>query len=142
MQAGDLIGVWMIRSFIMHDVETGEQFEPWGERPGGTLVLSDSGRMFAIITADGREPPSTDAEQAHAYRNMLSYTGPYRIDPPNELVTTVDIAWHAPWIGTEQRRYCEMQGETLVLTSAPLAMPGKDGQARHVLAVVEWTREA
>jgi hypothetical protein len=141
MQAGDLIGIWLIQSFFMQDIQTGERSRPWGERPGGTLVLSNSGRLFAIITEDGRAPPSTDAEQAHAYRNMLSYSGPYRVDPPNVLVTTVDISWHAPWIGTEQVRYCAMQGEKLVLTSTPLAMPNKQGEMRQVFAVVEWTRE-
>ena len=141
MLTQDLRGIWIIRSFYMQDMTTGERSEPWGERPGGTLVFSPEGRMFAIITADNRQPPETDAEQAHAYRNMLSYSGPFRIDPPNRLITTVDISWHVPWIGTEQVRFIELDGDTLVLTSAPLAMPTRDGDEHQVFAVVEWSRE-
>ena len=142
MLTQDLLGIWIVRSFYLQDIETGERSQPWGPRPGGTLVFTPSGRMFAIITADARQPPETEAAQAHAYRNMLSYSGPFRIDPPNSLVTTVDISWHAPWLGTEQVRFIEFRDDILVLTSAPLAMPTQAGEPNHVFAVVEWTREA
>lgn len=98
--------------------------------------------MFGMITGASRVAPATEAEQAHAYRNMLSYSCPFRFDPPNKLVTTVDISWHAPWIGAEQVRFCEFQGDKLVLPRAPLALPAKDGEVRQVFAIVEWAREA
>ena len=33
MQAGDLIGIWMIQSFFMHDIATGERYRPWVSVP-------------------------------------------------------------------------------------------------------------
>jgi hypothetical protein len=72
---------------------------------------------------------------------MLAYSGPFRVDPPNKLVTSVDIAWHEPWVGTEQTRYCELNADSLTLTSAPLGMPQRPGEQNEILAVVEWRRE-
>lgn len=101
-------------------------------------MLSPHGRIFPMITEDDRTTPVTESEQAHAYLNMVYYSGPYRVDPHNKLVTTLDISWHAPWIGTEQVRYCEFHGDQLVLTIAPLAMPATDGETRQMFAMVEW----
>ncbi|MFF0948434.1 lipocalin-like domain-containing protein [Rhizobium leguminosarum] len=73
-----------------------------------------------------------------AFRSMLAYSGQYRVEPPNRLVTTVDIAWFEPWVGSEQVRYCNLSGDSLTLTSAPLNMPQQNAL---MFAVVTWRRE-
>lgn len=138
MHAEDLVGIWIIESFHIEDCETGVRTAPWGERPSGTVMFDPDGRMFALITPDGRPHPRTEMEEAAAYRSMLAYSGRYRIDPPNRLVTVVDIAWFEPWVGSEQVRYCELSGDGLTLTSAPLNMPQQEAPA---FAVVRWRRE-
>ncbi|WP_371075653.1 MULTISPECIES: lipocalin-like domain-containing protein [unclassified Sinorhizobium] len=62
----------------------------------------------------------------------------YRVESPNRLVTTVDIAWFEPWVGSEQVRYCDLAGDSLTLTSAPLNMPKQNAPT---FAVVTWRRE-
>lgn len=138
MQARDLVGVWMVQTFDLEDPRTGDRSRPWGDEPRGTLVFHPDGRMFAIIHANPRLPPETDLDQAAAFQKMLAYSGHYRVEPLDRLVTTVDIAWFEPWIGSEQVRYCELAGDDLVLRSAPLDMPREEAA---IFAVVRWKRE-
>ncbi len=139
MRAEDLVGTWIIETFYMEDCATGRRTRPWGEHPSGTVVFGSDGRMFALITAGGRSAPAGEADEAAAFRAMLAYSGHYRIESPNRLVTSVDIAWFEPWVGSEQVRYCELSGDSLFLTSAPLDLP-RQGEA--AFAVVTWRREA
>ena len=141
MQAHDLIGVWIIESFHLEDPDTGQKSQPWGECPSGTVIFHPDGRMFALITPDNRRLPKTEADQAAAFQKMLAYSGAYRIDPPDRLVTTVDISWFASWVRTEQIRTCYLNGDDLKLTSAPLSMPQENGDSTPVFAVVMWRRE-
>ncbi|NKM26541.1 hypothetical protein GFM18_17805 [Rhizobium laguerreae] len=138
MHAKDLVGIWIIESFHMEDCATGKRTQPWGERPSGAVTFNPEGRMFALITPDGRSDPKTEADEAVAFRSMLAYSGQYRVEPPNRLVTTVDIAWFEPWVGSEQVRYCNLSGDSLTLTSAPLNMPQQNAL---MFAVVTWRRE-
>lgn len=142
MQAEDLHGVWIIQSFCLENIRTGERSYPWGERPAGTVIFHPDGRMFALITSADRPPPVSETEQATAFQRMLAYSGPYRLDPPNRLVTTVDMSWFEAWVGTEQVRYCDLSGDDLILTSAPLDMPREDGSLASVFAIVSWKRES
>jgi hypothetical protein len=139
MLAGDLIGVWIIQSFDVIDRTTGLRSQPWGEEPRGTVIFHGDGRMFAMIHASPRGNPVTDADRAAAFQRMLAYSGRFRLDPPNVLVTTVDMSWFEPWIGTEQARYADLAGDQLTLTSAPLDMPK---ETAPIFAVVQWTRES
>jgi hypothetical protein len=138
MQAKDLVGIWIIESFQMEDCATGKRTQPWGEHPSGMVMFSPQGRMSALITPDDRSDPTTEADEAAAFRSMLAYSGRYRLEPPNRLVTTVDIAWFRPWVGTEQIRYCDLSGDRLALQSSPLNMPQ---QKTGMFAVVTWRRE-
>jgi len=139
MRAEDLVGTWIIESFHMEDCATGRRTQPWGEQPSGTVIFGSDGRMFALITAGGRSAPAVEADEAAAFRSMLAYSGHYRIEPPNQLVTRGDIAWLEPWVGSEQVRYCELSGDSLLHTSAPLDLPR---QAEAAFAVVIWRKEA
>jgi hypothetical protein len=139
MRADDLVGVWMMQSVEFVDPATKQKTQPWGQKPRGTVMFHPAGRMFALLTASLGPSPSTESERAKAFDTMVAYSGHYRVDPPNVLVTTVDISWYGPWIGTEQVRYGELDGDELTLRSAPLDMPlEKTG----VLAVVRWKRES
>jgi hypothetical protein len=141
MPNDDLLGVWMLHSFFFEDTKTGERHEPLGHDPAGTIIFHPGGRFFALMTPGDRPPPVTEAEQAAAFQKTVAYSGPYRLDPPNRLVTTVDIAWFQPWVGTDQIRYLTLNGDNLDITSAPLVMPRTDGQDATVFAVVSWKRD-
>lgn len=138
MHVPELIGVWLLVSFVVEDTVTGERFEPLGTAPSGTIVFHPEGRFFALMTPGKRAAPAGEAEQAAAFQKLIAYSGPYRFDPPNALVTSVDIAWFAPWVGSEQVRYFTLDGDDLTLRSAPLTMPGR---TNTVVGVVQWKRE-
>jgi hypothetical protein len=138
MQTEDLAGVWIIESFHVEDCATGKRTQPWGDRPSGTVMFDPGGRMFAMITSERRVSHETGLDEADAFRSMLAYSGHYRVEPPNRLVTTVDIAWFEPWVGTDQVRFCDISGDRMTLTSAPLNMPRQNAKT---FAVVNWRRE-
>lgn len=141
MNAADLTGVWLLRSFQFEEVETGLLSEPLGEHPAGTIMFHPYGRFFALLTAGERPTPANALERAADYERLVAYSGAYRLEMPNMLVTHVDMAWFPSWIGTEQRRFCTLRGDELDLVSAPLYMPGTIGTRRQVIAHVGWRRE-
>ena len=51
-----LIGVWRLLSIRVEFLDTGERADMYGPHPSGVLILSDNGRMMAIVTAGDRAP--------------------------------------------------------------------------------------
>ena len=134
-----LLGVWILRSMHGENPETGERFWPFGHRPKGVLMLHPEGRMMAMLTAGDQARPASDAELAEAFRRMIAYSGRYRLEPPNRFITTVDVAWFQPWLGTEQARTYTLSGDQLDIISSPGRTP-HTGDAL-VVGVLSWTRE-
>jgi hypothetical protein len=69
---------------------------------------------------------------------MLAYTGKYRIEG-SDFITVVDVSWNEDWNGTEQRRHFSIEGDKLLIESAPapsIVFPGKTDFRRIV-----WERE-
>jgi hypothetical protein len=133
-----LAGVWMLRSYVMEDVETGLRNARFGENPRGTLILHPDGRMAAIMTPAEQPVPETHAQQAAAFRDLIAYSGRYRLDPPDRFITSVDIAWYAAWVGGEQVRTYRLDGDRLEITSDPVRLPRGETLVRGVLV---WERE-
>ena len=71
---------------------------------------------MAVIEAEGRKAPSSDADRAALLRSMFGYTGKYRVEG-NRWVTTVDAAWNPTWDGTDQVRSFVLVGDKLTVTS-------------------------
>ncbi|BCP52762.1 hypothetical protein K32_13790 [Kaistia sp. 32K] len=141
MENDRLLGAWLLKSFVYEDVRTGERHEPFGARPSGTILFHADGRFFALMTPGERSVPHSEGEQAAAFQSLIAYSGPYRLEPPNRLVTSVDIAWFEPWVGSEQVRYFTLDGDALDLVSAPLRLPKAGGEETTVFARVSWRRE-
>ena len=91
----------------------------FGSGPSGVLILCPEGRTAAIITPSGQQPPLTGADRARAFQELIAYSGRYRLDPPDRFVTTVEVAWFQPWLGTEQARSFNLDAETLNIVSDP-----------------------
>jgi Lipocalin-like domain len=70
----------------------------------------------------------------------VAYSGLYRVEPPDRFVTTVDIAWFDPWVGSEQARKFAVNGDTLEIVSTPTRTP-LTGDAL-VVGVLSWVRES
>jgi hypothetical protein len=122
----------------MEDVATGERKNAWGEHPNGYLVLTSSGRWIVVQTAQGRKVPKTDEDRTAAFLSMLAYSGRYRTDG-HEIVITVDVAWDEGWVDTKQVRFCRLEGDKLHIEAAP--QPYANFGDKVMRGILIWEKE-
>jgi hypothetical protein len=133
-----LTGNWKLVSFYTEDAQTKERINVYGERPKGYAAITPDGRLFAVVTAEGRKSPQTADEQAAAFRSMIAYTGKYRVEG-HKFITTVDAAWNEGWIGSEQVRFWQLEGNRLSITTALMTNPNQNGGM--MVGTLVWERE-
>jgi hypothetical protein len=134
-----IVGTWALNSVTYEDVATGERSHPLGEHPRGCQIATAAGRWIAVVTAEHRPVPATEADRAAALRSMIAYTGRYRVED-ERVVTRVEAAWNEAWVGTDQVRLIRFEGDRLHLEGPPQPHPNLAG--RVVRIVVTWRREA
>ena len=133
-----ILGVWKLAAFEIEFQDTGERTPPFGANPNGYIIFTAEGRMMALLTAEGRPTPHTDAERVAAFRSMYAYSGTYRLEGDRWL-TKVDTAWNEAWTGTDQLRFYRFDGEKLVVTT-PWGTPvGFEG--RQTRGILTWVKE-
>jgi len=97
--------------------------------PLGHMVITDD-RMMSILTSRER----IDKDAAALFETMMAYSGSCRIEDEVRLVIKVDAAWHPAWVGSEQLRFFNVDGDTLSITTAWQTHPKFPGRmARGVL---------
>ena len=133
-----LIGVWKLQTYEIELQDTGERKTPLGLNPNGYGIFTREGRTMAILTAEGREVPKTDGDRATAFKDMIAYTGMYRVEG-DHWITKVDASWNESWVGTDQIRFFKVDEDTLSVTSNFRPNPNYDG--RIVRGHLTWTRE-
>ena len=133
-----IIGVWTLVSVNYEDATSKERTPIYGAHPKGIQIATPEGRWLALMTAEGRTVPKTDAERARALTTMIAYTGRYRVEAGN-VITKVEAAWNEGWVGAEQVRAIRFEGDRLCLQSPPMPHPNIDG--RTVRVIVVWERE-
>ena len=72
---------------------------------------------------------------------VVAYSGRYRLEPPNRIVTSVDVSWFEEWIGTDQARTYVLEDDRLDISTPPGRMPQQGGGEMSVMGVMSWTRE-
>jgi Lipocalin-like domain len=136
-----LLGTWKLISFVQV-LDSGEQFNVYGEHPGGYIGYAADGRMYAIVTSDPRVRPrnehQAEADQINLYQTMFAYAGTYVIEG-DKVTHRVDISWNQSFTGTTQVRFYQLDGRRLTVTTAPtkFTIDGRDG---HLVAVWEKVR--
>lgn len=104
----------------------------------GYLSYSADGRMQAIGVASGRFVSGglspTDSERLTLYNTMFAYAGRYSVEA-GKVIHHVDIAWNEVWVGTDQIRLFEVDGNTLTLTTH--VMDRENGKETHYVVVWE-----
>jgi hypothetical protein len=133
-----LAGSWKLISFFTEDVATKQRNNLYGEHPHGYIGITREGRFFGLVTPDQQQPAHTIEEQAAAYRTMLAYSGKLALDG-GKFVVKVDWAWNQEWVGTEQVRFWRVDGNKLLITSAPF--PNASAAGRMVIGTLVWERE-
>ncbi len=134
-----IVGTWKLVSVVYEDAVTKERTPVLGEHPRGRQIATADGRWLALVTADGRKVPQTDAERAQALRTMIAYTGRYRAED-GKVVTRVEAAWNEAWVGSEQVRFIRFEGDRLLhIESPPMPHPNVNGKVVRV--IVTWERD-
>lgn len=129
-----LTGSWRLLSYDVEVKSTGETFPPMGDRPTGYVMFAPEGRVWFVLTGEGREAGETDQEKARLLETVIAYTGRWRIEG-DTWITAVDVAWNPAWVGTEQRRQFKLEGERLQVLTPWRVMPNwaDKGETRSII---------
>ena len=133
-----IVGTWKLVSVVYEDQATKERTPVLGEHPRGRQIATADGRWLALVTAEGRTVPTTDAERARALQTMIAYTGRYRVED-GKVITKVEAAWNEAWVGGEQVRFIRFEGDRLFIESPPMPHPNLAGKVVRVIVI--WERE-
>ena len=133
-----IVGTWTLVSVVYEDVASRERTPVYGAHPRGIQIATAEGRWLALMTAEGRAIPNTDADRAQALKSMIAYTGRYRVEN-GQVITKVEAAWNEAWVGGEQVRNIRFEDDRLYIESPP--MPHPNISDKTVRVIVVWQRE-
>ncbi len=103
-----IIGTWSFVSTV-NTRPDGTTYNPWGEKPSGTLMYAPNGRYaFMILRSDipklDREKGTPDQFKT-AYNGVIAYHGTYTVDEKSRtIVHQVAGSSFSAFNGGEQRR--------------------------------------
>ena len=120
-----LVGTWRVTSFSYLTLETNEVSRPYGEHPIGYLQYSPGGHIVVFLSngeISKASPPYSDADRAAIHRGIFgAYAGTYSVEG-NKVTHHVIAAWRPEWVGGDQTRFVELDGNnTMTIKTAPLA---------------------
>jgi hypothetical protein len=105
-----------------------------GKNPTGYVIFTPEGRVWFVLTGEGRKPAKTVEERAALLDSLVAYTGTYRIEG-DKWITSVEIAWNPAWVGTEQARSFKVEGDRLSVLTPWRIMPNwaEKGMTRSII---------
>jgi hypothetical protein len=127
--ADAVIGTWRLLG-LEHQLEDG----PW--KPAvpsrGRLVYTPDGfvSVFIMYLTNGSVP------ERFADDELTAYSGRYLLHPGPEVEHLIDLSFRTGWIDTSQRRSVELDGDELVLVTAPFSTSSGTRRSR-----LRWRRE-
>jgi hypothetical protein len=129
-----ILGTWKLVSYEVEIQATGQKGPVMGEHPTGYVAFMPDGRVFFVLTGEGRKSAKTDQERAELLNTLVAYTGTYRVEG-EKWITKVEVAWNPEWVGTEQVRNFKLDGERLQVLTPWRVMPNwaDKGMTRSVV---------
>jgi len=130
-----IVGTWRLLSYVVEVQASGEKLPVMGEKPGGYVTFLPEGRVFFMLTGEGRKPAKTDRERAELLDTLVAYTGTYSV-AGDTWTTSVDVAWNPEWVGTKQVRTFKLEGDRLDVLTPWRIMPNwsDKGMTRSVIS--------
>ncbi len=128
-----LVGTWKLVS-SESIIENEPPQHLFGLQPKGYLIITQEGRLMIMITADNRKAGMGDAERAALHKTMVAVSGKVRVEG-KDFIISVDLSWNESWNGTEQKRHFRIEGDRLLVETAPgpnPVFPGKTSFGRLV----------
>ncbi len=115
-----LLGAWRMTSWTYEIVGTGENRDALGADPRGWIVYSPERVMVLVLKSDRKKPAElipTPDEKFALYDTMFAYSGTYTVKS-DRVIHHLDMSWNEAWTGTEQVRFCKIEGNILPHTHA------------------------
>jgi hypothetical protein len=142
MDGAQFVGTWRLVSAQSRS-ELGEVIYPYGADAGGRLIYTNDGFM-AVFIARANRPlfggndllGGTSVEQAAAAVTFLAYTGRYTVQE-GQVIHHVDCSLFPNWVGMDQVRFVQLQGETLTIYTGPILIGG----VSRISSLI-WQRES
>lgn len=133
-EASSIVGTWRLVSYVVEVQTTGQKLPVMGEKPTGYASFSPEGRVFFVLTGQGRKPAKTDQERAGLLNTLVAYTGTYRVTA-DTWTTNVDVAWNPEWVDTQQVRSFKLENDRLDVLTPWRLMPNwaDKGMTRSIL---------
>ncbi len=117
-----VVGIWKLVSYDI-EIQATKQKEPvFGQSPIGYAVFTPEGRVFFMLTAEGRKPAKSVQDRADLLDSLVAYSGLYRLEG-DRWITKVDVAWNPEWVGTEQARSFAVDANRLQVLTPWRVMP-------------------
>jgi hypothetical protein len=137
-----LIGAWKLISFEIQQAD-GVVIYPLGENAQGSIIYTETGLVSAQVMCPGRPlfasgdmMQGTTEEIEANYKGFISYYGRYEFDSENGFVVHhVEGSLFSNWEGHTQKRFCELSGNRLKLSTPPTPYGG-----RELVGVLLWER--
>ena len=142
MSKEKLIGTWNLKAWEIR-LEDGSVHHPMGDDAKGVLRLDPSGMLIAHLMKPGRPAfadndilRGTPEEIVPAFQGYIAFWGDFVVDESiNQITYTVEGSLFPNWIGHDQIRTWEFDGETLHLKTPPALVGGQTG-----VNVLVWER--
>ncbi len=131
-------GLWKLVSYEVEVQATGMKEPVMGAHPTGYAYFTPEGRVFFLLTGEGRKPAKDAAGKAALLDTMVAYTGTVSLTG-DQWTAKLDTAWNPEWVGTEQTRTFTITGDRLSVLTPWRVMPNwaQHGQTR---SIVTFTR--
>lgn len=140
--ASTIIGTWRLISAGNTPKDgTFEPFAEYGPHPIGYLMYDSTGHMCVSLAnpnhprwANPEKP--TDAEKLESYRVMYAYCGTYELqEKEHRIIHRPEMASWPHYVGTDQIRPYQLEGNRLILSGRETAPDGEPGGYR-----ITWER--
>ena len=137
-----IIGAWTLVTFEFRKAD-GHVIYPYGSKARGSLIYTESGRYSAQLMRKGRpkfaigdQMQGTPGEIEANYKGSISYFGTYEIDAENGfIIHHVESSIFPNMQGTKQKRFFELSGGRLRLTTPRFRLDGE-----NAVGVLLWDR--
>lgn len=137
----EIVGTWKLISWKYKNVD-GEEVDFFGEHPVGILMYDNEGYMNVQIHRSQRDKFNTDGlldgdaeEISGAFKSYVAYYGKYTQEEPGIITHSVEGSLFPNWQDNFQKRYAQIVGNRLTLSTPPLSTGGK-----HINFTLEWVR--
>jgi hypothetical protein len=140
MSSDGFVGTWRLVSCIWTDT-AGAVTYPYGRSPVGYLIYTADGYMAVNFMsanrrrfASDRFPEAAAEEERGARKTYQAYSGRYEVRD-GRMIHHVEVSLFPNWVGRDQERFYELDGDRLRLSTEPLPF-GSSYQVAHL----EWQR--